>query len=90
MTAPPGEWFGVGGGWLVYAAALSRRVAVGGWLGGTLDRAGSDALLDRLNAHIIEHGQLHRLALHTSSLVDLVKVQTHALRIGPPLTGFSP
>jgi hypothetical protein len=41
-------------------------------------------------AHIIEHSQLHRLALHTTGLVDLVKVQTHALRIGPPLTGFGP
>jgi RimJ/RimL family protein N-acetyltransferase len=37
-------------------AALNGDPQVGEWLGGTLDRAGSDALLDRLNAHITEHG----------------------------------
>ena len=37
-------------------AALNGDPRVGAWLGGTLDRAGSDALLDRFNAHITEHG----------------------------------
>ena len=37
-------------------AALNGDPQVGAWLGGPLDRAGSDALLDRLNAHIAEHG----------------------------------
>lgn len=37
-------------------AALNGDPHVGAWLGGTLDRAGSDALLDRFNAHIAEHG----------------------------------
>lgn len=37
-------------------AALNGDPQVGAWLGGTLDRTGSDALLDRLNAHIIERG----------------------------------
>jgi RimJ/RimL family protein N-acetyltransferase len=37
-------------------AALNGDPRVGVWLGGTLDRAGSDALLDRFNAHIAEHG----------------------------------
>lgn len=37
-------------------AALNGDPQVGAWLGGTLDRAGSDALLDRFNAHIAEHG----------------------------------
>jgi len=37
-------------------AALHGDERVGRWLGGTLDRAGSDALLDRLNAHITQHG----------------------------------
>lgn len=37
-------------------AALNGDPQVGEWLGGTLDQAGSDALLDRLNAHITEHG----------------------------------
>jgi RimJ/RimL family protein N-acetyltransferase len=37
-------------------AALNGDPQVGAWLGGTLDRAGSDALLDRFNAHIAGHG----------------------------------
>lgn len=37
-------------------AALNGDPQVGAWLGGTLDGAGSDALLDRFNAHIAEHG----------------------------------
>ncbi|CAN7179879.1 GNAT family N-acetyltransferase [Phenylobacterium sp. LjRoot164] len=37
-------------------AALNGDPQVGAWLGGTLDRAGSDALLDRFNAQIAEHG----------------------------------
>lgn len=45
VTAPPGEWFGVGSGWLAYSAALSRRAAVGGWLGERYPRAGDVARL---------------------------------------------
>jgi RimJ/RimL family protein N-acetyltransferase len=37
-------------------AALNGDPQVGAWLGGTLDRAASDVLLDRFNAHIAEHG----------------------------------
>jgi RimJ/RimL family protein N-acetyltransferase len=37
-------------------AALHGDEQVGAWLGGTLDRAASDALLDRLNAEIAERG----------------------------------
>lgn len=37
-------------------AALNGDARVGEWLGGTLDRAGSDALLDRFNAQIAEQG----------------------------------
>ena len=32
VTAPPDEWFGVGSGWSAYAAALSQRLTVSGWL----------------------------------------------------------
>jgi len=44
-TAPPGDWFGVGSGWLTYAAILSKRLSVGGWLGERYPRAGDIARL---------------------------------------------
>ena len=37
-------------------AALNSDAQVGAWLAGTLDRGGSDALMDRINAHIAQHG----------------------------------
>lgn len=37
-------------------AALNADPRVGEWLGGVIDRAASEALVDRLNAHIAEHG----------------------------------
>lgn len=37
-------------------AALNGDPRVGDWLGGISDRAASDAMLDRINAHIDEHG----------------------------------
>jgi RimJ/RimL family protein N-acetyltransferase len=37
-------------------AALNGDPRVGAWLAGTLDRAQSDAMMDRINAHIAEHG----------------------------------
>lgn len=44
-TAPPGDWFGVGSGWLAHAAILSGRLSVGGWLGERYPRAGDVARL---------------------------------------------
>lgn len=44
-TALPGDWFGVGSGWLAYAAILCRRLSVGGWLGERYPRAGDVARL---------------------------------------------
>ena len=44
-TAPPGNWFGVGSGWRVYAAILRQRLAVGDWLGECLPHAGDVARL---------------------------------------------
>jgi RimJ/RimL family protein N-acetyltransferase len=38
------------------AAALHGDPRVGDWLGGTLDRAASDAVLDRAIAHMAAHG----------------------------------
>jgi len=37
-------------------AALNGNPRVGAWLAGTLDRAQSDAMMDRINAHIAAHG----------------------------------
>ena len=37
-------------------AALNGDPLVGAWLGGVIDRAASDAMLDRINAHIASHG----------------------------------
>lgn len=45
VSAPAGDWFGVGSGWAVHAAILSRRLAVSGWLGQRYPRAGDIARL---------------------------------------------
>jgi len=37
-------------------AALNGDPRVSDWLGGPIDRAASDAIVDRINAHIAEHG----------------------------------
>lgn len=37
-------------------AAINADPHVGDWLGGPIDRASSDALVDRIGAHIAEHG----------------------------------
>jgi tRNA threonylcarbamoyladenosine biosynthesis protein TsaB len=45
VGAPPGEWFGAGSGWAVYAATLSRYLTVSGWRGECYPRAGDIARL---------------------------------------------
>ncbi len=45
VSAPPGDWFGVGSGWSVYSAILCQRLAVGGWLDERYPRAGDVARL---------------------------------------------
>lgn len=37
-------------------AAINADPRVHGWLAGPIDRAGSDAMVDQVNAHIAEHG----------------------------------
>lgn len=37
-------------------AAINGDPRVNDWLGGPIDRAASDAVIDRINAHIAEHG----------------------------------
>jgi tRNA threonylcarbamoyladenosine biosynthesis protein TsaB len=45
VTAPPGEWFGAGTGWLAYAPALSQRLTVSSWRGDCYPRASNVARL---------------------------------------------
>lgn len=45
VTVPPGDWFGVGSGWIAHAATLSRRLAVSAWQGERYPRAGAVARL---------------------------------------------
>lgn len=37
-------------------AEINAHPEVGAWVGGVIDRAASDAMIDRVNAHIAEHG----------------------------------
>lgn len=53
VTAPPGDWFGVGNGWIAHAATLSRRLAVSAWQGERYPRAGAIA---RLGAGLCRRG----------------------------------
>jgi tRNA threonylcarbamoyladenosine biosynthesis protein TsaB len=45
VSAPAGDWFGVGSGWAAHAAILSRRLAASGWLDQRYPRAGDVAFL---------------------------------------------
>ena len=45
VAAPPGDWFGVGSGWLTYAETLSQSLTVSGWQGDRYPRAGDVARL---------------------------------------------
>ena len=45
VSAPPGNWFGVGSGWGVYPAILARRLTVNGWSSERLPHAGDIARL---------------------------------------------
>ena len=45
VTAPPGDWFGVGSGWLTYSEALAQRLTVKRWQGDRYPRAGDIARL---------------------------------------------
>jgi tRNA threonylcarbamoyladenosine biosynthesis protein TsaB len=45
VAAPPGDWFGAGGGWAAYAGTLARRLTVRGWRSDCCPRAGDVARL---------------------------------------------
>jgi RimJ/RimL family protein N-acetyltransferase len=69
-------------------ASVNGDPRVGAWLAGTLDRAGSDAMADRINAHIAEHGfgfwaaEL-KAERRIIGLIGLVVVKPDALPLGP-------
>ena len=45
VTAPPGDWFGTGSGWLTYSEALAQRLTVKRWQGDRYPHAGDVARL---------------------------------------------
>ncbi len=45
VTALPGDWYGAGSGWAVYAALLSPQLSVSAWLGNRLPHAADIARL---------------------------------------------
>lgn len=69
-------------------AALNGDPRVGDWLGGTLDRAGSDAMIERINAHIDEHGwglwaAERRADRRLIGMIGLSTVKAGSLPVGP-------
>jgi RimJ/RimL family protein N-acetyltransferase len=69
-------------------AALNGDPRVGDWLGGTLDRAASDALIDRISAHIAEHGwglwaAERKADNRLVGMIGLSTVKADALPVGP-------
>lgn len=71
-------------------AALNGDPRVGAWLGGTQDRAASDATMDRINAHIAEHGfglwgAERKADGRLIGFVGLAVVKADALPVGPTI-----
>jgi len=69
-------------------AALNGHPQVGAWLAGVLDRPQSDAMLDRINAHIDAHGfgfwgMARREDDRIIGFCGLSKVEADALPVGP-------
>ena len=69
-------------------AELNGDPRVGDWLGGAIDRAASDAMLDRINAHIDEHGwglwaAERKADRRLLGFVGLATVKAGALPVGP-------
>lgn len=69
-------------------AAMNGDPRVGEWLGGTSDRAASDATLDRINAHIDAHGwglwaAERRADGRLVGMIGLSTVKADALPVGP-------
>lgn len=71
-------------------AALNGDPRVGAWLGGVQDRAASDAMMDRINAHIAEHGfglwaAERKADGRLIGFVGLAVVKAGALPLGPAI-----
>lgn len=69
-------------------AAINGDPRVGDWLGGAIDRAASDAMLDRINAHILDRGwglwaAERKLDGRLVGFVGLSTVKADALPVGP-------
>lgn len=69
-------------------AALNGDPRVGDWLGGAIDRAASDAMVDRINAHIAEQGwglwaAERRGDGRLIGMIGLSTVKADALPVGP-------
>jgi RimJ/RimL family protein N-acetyltransferase len=71
-------------------AALNSDPRVGEWLGGVQDRAGSDAMLDRINAHIAAHsfgfwGVERKADGALVGMIGLSVVAAEPLPVGPAI-----
>ncbi len=71
-------------------AVVNSDPRVGEWLGGTIDKVASDALLDRINAHIDGHGWGLWAAQRKSDarvlgFIGLATVRAEALPVGPAI-----
>lgn len=69
-------------------AAINGDPRVGAWLGGTIDRAASDALVDRIGAHMAEHGfgfwaAERKADQRLVGMIGLGRVEAGALPCGP-------
>lgn len=71
-------------------AALNGDTRVGDWLGGVIDRAASDVMLDRINAHIQDLGwglwaAERKADRRMIGFVGLSTVKADALPVGPAI-----
>ena len=71
-------------------AAVNGDPRVGDWLGGVIDRAASDAMLDRINAHIQDHGwglwaAERKADQRLIGFIGLSTVMADALPVGPAI-----
>jgi RimJ/RimL family protein N-acetyltransferase len=71
-------------------AEINGHPDVGAWVGGAMDRKASDALMDRINAHIAEHGfgfwaAERRWDGRLVGAIGLLVVKEGALPFGPAI-----
>lgn len=71
-------------------AEINGHPEVGAWLGGAIDRAASDALTDRITAHIAEHGfgfwaAERKADRRLVGMIGLGRVKEGALPCGPAI-----